>query len=81
MIPDPNEEILAIKRRLAAKFGNDLHRIAEDIRRRQHDGGREVLSLPPRRCEPKTAMNNPLSQSSAMGVLEAENVASPPVER
>lgn len=28
MIPDPNDEILAIKRRLAAQFDNDVHRIA-----------------------------------------------------
>ena len=56
-IPDPNDEILAIQRRLAAKFDNDLHRIAEDIRNRQNEGGREVVSLPPRRCEPKTMPN------------------------
>ena len=81
MIPDPNDEILAIKRRLAARFGNDLHRIAEDIRRRQNEGGREVVSLPPRRCEPRTTTNNPLPRSGEIGVLEAENLSSPPVER
>ncbi len=50
MIPDPNDEILAIKRRLAARFDNDVHRIAADIRKRQGDSGHEVISLPPRRC-------------------------------
>jgi len=57
MIPDPNDEILAIKRRLAAKFDNDLHRIAEDIRRRQNDDGRVVVSLPPRRYVPTITTN------------------------
>lgn len=54
MFSDPNDEILAIKRRLAAKLDNDLHRIAEDVRQRQGQGGHEVLSLPPRRCIPTT---------------------------
>lgn len=57
MIPDPNDEILAIKRRLAAKLDNDLHRIAADVRKRQGQGGHEVISLPPRRCAP-IPMNN-----------------------
>jgi hypothetical protein len=52
MIPDPNDEILAIKRRLAAEFDNDIHRIAADIRKRQGESGHEVISLPPRRCTP-----------------------------
>ncbi len=55
MIPDPNDEILAIKRRLAAQFDNDLHRIAEETRRRQRQSGRKVVSLPPRRCAPNEA--------------------------
>jgi len=66
MIPDPNDEILAIKRRLAAKFDNDLHRIAEDIRRRQSDDGRVVVSLPPRRCVPKIMTNNPIGIGAAL---------------
>ena len=32
MEPDPTEEILAIRRELAAQFGNDIHRIAEETR-------------------------------------------------
>lgn len=57
MIPDPNDEILANKRRLAAKFDNDLHRIAEDVRSRQAAGDREIVSPPPRRYEPKITPN------------------------
>lgn len=62
MIPDPNDEILAIKRRLAAQFDNDVHRIAEDIRQRQGQTGHEVISLPPRRCTPTTT-NNAVNRS------------------
>ncbi len=58
MIPDPNDEILATKRRLSAKFDNDIHRIVEDLRRRQSEGGYEVISLPPRRCEVTTNQTN-----------------------
>lgn len=58
MIPDPNDEILSIKRRLAAQFGNDVHRIAADIRKRQGESGHEVISLPPRRCTPTTTNNS-----------------------
>jgi hypothetical protein len=61
MIPDPNEEILATKRRLAAKFGNDIHRIVDDLRSRQCDGDYEVISLPPRRCSVTT--NNAMQRS------------------
>ncbi|MEQ8847554.1 hypothetical protein [Botrimarina sp.] len=39
---DPTEEIRAIKRKLAAEFGFDVHRIAEDIRRRQAESGRTM---------------------------------------
>ena len=81
MIPDPNDIILAIKRRLAAKFDNDLHRIAEDIRRRQSDEGRVVVSLPPRRYLPKITTNNPLQRSGEANSLEVENLSSPPAER
>lgn len=81
MIPDPNDEILAIKRRLAAKFDNDLHRIAEDVRRRQSEGGRVVVSLPPRRYVPNITTNNPLQSSGEGSVLAMENLLSPPAEQ
>lgn len=61
MIPNPNDEILAIKRRLAAEFDNDVHRIAADVRERQGQSGHEVLSLPPRRCTP-TPTNNAVNR-------------------
>jgi hypothetical protein len=46
--PDPTEEIRQIKRQLAAQFDNDLHRIAEETRRRQGESGRKVVTRPPR---------------------------------
>ncbi len=65
MCSDPNDEILAIKRRLAARLNNDLHRIAEDVRRRQGQSGHEILSLPPRRCAP--AANPTVDRTDKMG--------------
>ena len=45
MIADPiNDDILAIKRALAAKFDNDLDRIVADIRSREHN----TVNYPPR---------------------------------
>ena len=67
MIPDTNDEILAIKRRLAADFDNDVHRIAADIRDRQGDSGHEVISLPPRRCTASTTTNNVVNRSGEVG--------------
>lgn len=46
MIPDPTDEIREIKRKLSEKFGNDVHRIAEDARRRQSESGRQSVMVP-----------------------------------
>ena len=64
MILEPNDEILAIKRRLSAKFENDVHQIFEDLRKRQNEGDHEVLVLPPRRCN---TTNQVLHESSGGG--------------
>ena len=69
MIPDPNEEILAIKRRLAARFDNDVRRIAEDTRQRQRESGRRIISLPPRRYKSTDTTNNDAIERSDAGVL------------
>ena len=45
-IPDPTDEIRAIKHRLAAECGNDIRRIAEQARRRQRESGRQVVTVP-----------------------------------
>jgi len=44
-----NDEILRIKRALAAKFDNDLARIMADARLRE----RNAIALPPRRWKPE----------------------------
>jgi hypothetical protein len=50
MVTDPIvDEIRAIRERLAAQFGFDVHAIAEDARRRDAVGDRKVVRLPPRR--------------------------------
>ena len=48
MIPDPTDEIRAIRRKLAAACDNDLHRIAEETRRHQLESNREFVALPKR---------------------------------
>lgn len=63
MIPDPTDEIRDIKRKLSEKFGNDIHRIAEDARRRERESGREMASVP----LPLNSVNHP-KQANA-GVL------------
>jgi hypothetical protein len=56
-MPTPTEEIRAIRRELAARFGNDIHRIAEETRRRQRESGRKYISLPKRPPQPQSATN------------------------
>jgi hypothetical protein len=64
MVPDPTEEIRAIKRELAAKFDFDIHRIGEDLRRRQRESGRVYVTLPPRRPRQQPATSNVLPASN-----------------
>jgi hypothetical protein len=45
MIPDPTDEIRAIRNRLAAKCNYDLDRIVEETRQHQRDSGRTYRSL------------------------------------
>jgi hypothetical protein len=47
MIPDPTDEIRAIRNRLAAKCNYDLDRIVEETRQHQRDSGRTYCSLGP----------------------------------
>ena len=43
------EEVRKVRQEHAARFNNDLKAIAEDLRRRQAEGGRKIVSFPPRR--------------------------------
>ena len=51
MTTDPiNDEILRIKRELAAQFGNDLEKIVADIKSRERD----TITLPARIYDPQS---------------------------
>ena len=50
------QEIREIRHQLAAKQGNDVHRIGEELRRRQMDSGRRVVRMPKR--EPEVPSSN-----------------------
>ena len=43
------EEIRKIREEHAARFNNDVRAMVEDLRKRQQEGGRKVVSFPPRR--------------------------------
>ena len=68
MIPDPTDEIRAIRQKLAAEFGNDLHRIAEETRRRQRESGREFVTLPKRSPSARDTTNEPIHPSRGSDV-------------
>ena len=55
-IPDPTEEIKAIRHRLGAEFDYDLDRIFADIQRRQSESGRTYVTRPSRRIANNQAM-------------------------
>lgn len=43
------EEVRRIRDQQAAEFGNDLHAICEDLRRKQAESGITVVTRPPRK--------------------------------
>ena len=53
-IPDPTEEMKAIRHRLGAEFDYDLDRIFADIQRRQAESGRTYVTRPSRRIANKS---------------------------
>jgi len=54
MIPNPTDEIRAIRHKLATACGNDIHRIVEDARRRQRESGRKSVAVPQPTAEDTT---------------------------
>ena len=56
MIPDPTEEIKAIRHRLGAEFDYDLDRIFAAIMRRQSESGRKYVTRPSRKIANNKAM-------------------------
>ena len=55
-IPDPTEEIKAIRHRLGAELDFDLDRIFASIRKHQIESGRTYIRLP--RREPNAIIRN-----------------------
>jgi hypothetical protein len=64
MIPTPTDEIRAARRELAARLDNDVHRIADETRRRQRESGRTYISLPARSPQPSRSPIQPLQQTA-----------------
>jgi hypothetical protein len=75
MIPDPTEEMKAIRHRLGAEFAYDLDRIFADIQRRQAESGRTYVTRPSRRIA-----NNKAMQGSSGGDV-SDNAESTPAAR
>lgn len=75
MIPDPTEEIKAIRHRLGAEFDYDLDRIFADIQRRQSESGRTYVTRPSRRIA-----NNKALQRCGGGDV-SDNAESTPAAR
>ena len=63
MIPSPTDEIKAIRRKLAARLDNDVHRIAEELRQHELASGRTYLSLPKREPVYHTQHNKALQNT------------------
>ena len=74
-IPDPTEEIKAIRHRLGAEFGYDLDRIFADIQRRQSESGRTYVTRPSRKIA-----NNEARPRSGGGDV-SDNAESTPAAR
>jgi hypothetical protein len=82
MIPDPTDDIRAIKRKLSDACNNDIRRIVEETRRHQRESGRKSVSVvTPIQCSRSDSTNNPLQRSGEANVLDVENLSSPPAER
>jgi len=64
MLPDPTEELRAIRHKLAGMIDNDVRRIGADIRRQQRESGRTYLTLPKR--EPSIAHAKPTKALHSM---------------
>jgi len=54
--PNPIEEIKAIRHRLGADAGYDIHRVFAELRDARASSGRAYVDLPPRRVAANQAM-------------------------
>ena len=69
MIPDPVAEIKRIRHELGAEMDFDVHRIFDDLRRREATSGRKYVRRPARRI----ADNQSLDQSRRSGRNQVES--------
>lgn len=60
MEPSPTDVIKAIRDKLSAEAGYDIHRIVEEARRRQRESGRVYITLPPRPPFSEDGLDPPL---------------------
>ena len=78
MIVDPiTEEIRRIRHALAARYGNDLNLICEDLRRSEQESGREFIALPMRPAR-ALAVTKPLRAPGPPGAPDASAEPSSP---
>lgn len=68
MTISPTEEIRNIRHQLAEQFNNDLDRIVADLRRRQHESGREYITLPRRPPRRHRATSNGVNRGGKLSV-------------
>ena len=66
-MPTPTDEIRRIRRELAERFDNDVHRIGEETRRRQQESGRRFITLPRRLPRNHAAANQSLHSTETGG--------------
>lgn len=74
--PNPIEEIKAIRHRLGAEAGYDIHRVFAELRSARDSSERFYVDLSPR-----IAANHPLQRSGEAVFSEVEDRSSPPAER
>jgi hypothetical protein len=67
MLPKPIDEIRMIRRELAARFNNNVHRIGEETRRRQRASGRAYITLPKRTPQPQNTTNQSMHPNKSKG--------------
>jgi hypothetical protein len=69
MIPDPTDEIRAIRDRLAANCDYDLDRIVEETRQHQRESGRQAVAVPRRQSTATSKTNQTMHPSDGSGEL------------
>ena len=72
MIPDPTDEIRAIRNRLSSACNYELAKIFEETRRHQAESGRAYINLPSRRPAFEDTTNQTLEASGEAGPVDGQ---------